>query len=124
MFRFKLLIFLIKLMHSRRIKILVCVCLVSVLLFIAISPLAMIGIGTVTIVSCVVFQAFTTVILSKFCCQVKPCHLFISILFGGSVIDILIRICYFNDTLSTLPEFLGRVIAIVMGYIVFKLVSK
>lgn len=111
-------------MHSRRIKILVCVCLVSVLLFIAISPLAMIGIGTVTIVSCVVFQTFTTVILSKFCSQVKPCHLFISILFGGSIIDILIRICYFNDTLSTLPEFLGRVIAIVMGYIVFKLISK
>lgn len=111
-------------MCNSNLKILVFIFIISVLLFILISPMGAVGVSIAAITTCIVFQAFTTIVINKFQKEIKPIYLFVVILFGGSIIDLLIRICYFEDTLSTLPVFLGRVIAVITGYLVFKLIIK
>lgn len=111
-------------MCNNNLKILVFIFIISVLLFIVISPMGAVGVSIAAITTCLIFQAFTTIVISKFQNEIKPIYLFVVILFGGSIIDLSIRICYFEDTLLTLPVFLGRVVAIVVGYLVFKLIIK
>ena len=77
-----------------------------------------------TIATCVVFQAFTVLVLSRYCRIVKPEWLMVTILVGSSLVDIPIRICYFSSTFVSLPEFLGRIISILVGYGVFKVIQK
>ena len=49
-------------MHGNSVKILIGVFIASVLLFIVTSPLLMIQTESAAIITCVIFQAFTTVV--------------------------------------------------------------
>lgn len=110
-------------MHSNKIKTLIRVFIASMLLFLIDSPLMMFGATCASIVTCLVFQSFTTVVISKLCLKVKPWQLLVTILVGGSIIDSVIRICYFTDTLVSFPVFLARLAAVIIGYLVFKLIN-
>jgi len=97
---------------------------ISFLLFILLSPIRIIGAIQATITSCVIFQAFTVIMLSRYYRIIKPWILFVAILFGSSIIDIPIRIRYFEYTTLSFPEFVGRIVSIIIGYLVFKLIAK
>ena len=92
---------------------------ISFLLFILLSPIRIIGAIQATITSCVIFQAFTVIMLSRYYRIIKPWILFVAILFGSSIIDIPIRIRYFEYTTLSFPEFVGRIVSIIIGYLVF-----
>lgn len=109
---------------NKKSKSLIGVFLVSFLLFVVLSPLRMLKMEQATIATCVVFQAFTVLALSRCHSMVKPEWLMIVILVGSSLVDIPIRICYFSSTLLSFPEFVGRVISILVGYGVFKVIQK
>lgn len=110
-------------MHSNKIKTLIRVFIASMLLFMVTSPLLMLRGEWASIVICLVFQSFTTVVISRLCFKIKPWQLFVTILVGGSIIDSAIRICYFTDTLGSLPEYVAILAAVITGYLVFKLIN-
>lgn len=94
------------------------------LLFVLLSPLRMVGAIQAAIISCVAFQSFTIIMLSRFYRKAQSWCLFIAILFGSSIIDFAIRVCYFEDTMLSFPEFLGRIVSVTAGYFVFKLIIR
>ena len=94
-------------MHGNSVKILIGVFIASVLLFIVTSPLLMIQTESAAIITCVIFQAFTTVVIGRLCGKVKPWQLFVTILIGSSIIDLYIRIRYFAETLGSFRIFVG-----------------
>ena len=106
------------------VKILVGVFIASVLLFIVTSPLLMIQTESAAIITCVIFQAFTTVVIGRLCGRVKPWLLFVTILTGSSIISLCIRIRYFTETLGSFRIFVGILVAIVVGYLVFRLLPN
>lgn len=108
-------------MHRNKLKILFGVFIASVLLFIVTKPLLMIQTESAAIITCVIFQAFTTIVISRLCGKVKPWQLFVTIFIGSSIIDLYIRIRYFTETLGSFRIFVGILVAIVVGYLVFKL---
>lgn len=111
-------------MHGNSVKILIGVFIASVLLFIVTSPLLMIQTESAAIITCVIFQAFTTVVIGRLCVRVKPWQLFVTILIGSSIIDLYIRIRYFTETLGSFRIFVGILVAIVVGYLVFRLLPN
>lgn len=109
---------------NKKSKCLLLVFLVSFLLYAALSPLRMLKMEQATIATCVVFQAFTVLVLSRYYRIVKPEWLMVAILVGSSLVDIPIRICYFSSTFLSFPEFVGRIISVLVGYGVFKVIQK
>lgn len=73
--------------------------------------------------TCVVYQALTIIVLSQFCKKIKPWEVLVTVLLGSSIIDVPIRIYAFTETLVSLPNSIGRLVAIISGYFVFKLIS-
>lgn len=74
--------------------------------------------------NCVIFQAFTTVVIGRLCGRVKPWQLFVTIFIGSSIIDLCIRIRYFTETLGSFRVFVGILVAVVVGYLVFRLLPN
>ena len=111
-------------MHGNSVKILVGVFITSVLLFIATSPLLMIQTESAAIITSVLFQPFTTVVIGRLCGKVEPWQLFVTILIGSSIIDLYIRIRYFTETLGSFRIFVGILVAIIVGYLVFRLLPN
>lgn len=110
-------------MHSNKIKTLIRIFIASMLLFMVTSPLLMLRGEWASIVICLVFQSFTTVVISRLCFKIKPWQLFVTILVGGSIIGSAIKICYFTDTLGSLPEYVAILAAVITGYLVFKFIN-
>lgn len=98
--------------------------LASMLLFIALSPLMMLGVMQAAIISCIVFQSFTIIALSRLCGKCNPIYLLVVILVGNSIIDLSIRICYFEATMSSFPVSIGEKLSIIAGYLVYKLIGR
>lgn len=105
---------------NKKSKCLLAIFLVSFLLYAVLSPLRMLKMEPATIATCVAFQAFTVLVLSRYYHVVKPEWLMVAILVGSSLVDIPIRICYFSSTFLSFPEFIGRIISVLVGYGVFK----
>ena len=97
--------------------------LASMLLFIALSPLMMVGVVQAAFISCIIFQSFTIVVLSRLCKKYEPGYLFISILLGASIIDLSIRIYSFEFTMMSFPVSIGEKCSIIAGYLVYKLIG-
>lgn len=109
-------------MSKSEFKIIILIFLASMLLFMVLSPLMMLGTTVATIASCVLFQSFTIIILCKLSGKSKPWHLFVAIMLGSSLIELPIRICYFADTMLSFPVFIAQIISIIAGYLVYKLI--
>lgn len=97
--------------------------LASMLLFIVLSPLMMLGVVQAAIISCIIFQSFTIITLSQLCKKCNPVYLLIIILVGNSIIDLSIRACYFEATMSSFPVSIGEKLSIIVGYLVYKLIK-
>ena len=98
--------------------------LASMFLFIALSPLMMLGVVEAVIISCIVFQSFTIIILSQLRKKCNPVYLLIAILVGNSIIDLSIRACYFEATMFSFPVSIGEKLSIIAGYLVYKLIGR
>lgn len=105
-------------------KYFIFVFMVSMLLYIILSPLMMLGVVQAAIVSCLIFQSFTIIILNRLCCKCSSLLLFIVIIMGASVIDVFIRICCFENTMMSFPVSIGEKLSIVAGYVVYKTMKK
>lgn len=97
--------------------------LASMLLFVVLSPLMMLGAVQAAIISCIIYQSFTIIILSRLCKKCNPVYLLIVILVGSSVIDLPLRTCYFEATMSSFPVSIGEKLSIIAGYFVYKLIK-
>ena len=54
----------------------------------------------------------------------KTLAVIVTILIGSSIIDLYIRIRYFTETLGSFRIFVGILVAIVVGYLVFRLLPN
>lgn len=109
-------------MDTNKIRTLIRIFIGSVLFSIITTPLMMIGVEYASIINCVIFQSFTVIMISRFNHKIKPWQLLSTILVGGSMIDVSIRLFYFMDTLVSLPAYLSILFATITGYLVSKLI--
>ncbi len=111
-------------MNTFKLKYFVITFILSLLLFIITSPLLAIGVTEANIIGTILFQSFTMFLLTKWGNKCHPLFILLAILLGSSCIEILLRILYFEATLCSLSVFIGHEIAVLAGFIVWKVISK
>lgn len=106
--------------------------LVSMALFLLLTPLKLVNIDAISlrgnglnlIVTGVVYFIWTFFALKRFSKNISPISIFLVILTGASLIDLIVRIIDFRETLISLPEFIGRILAIAAGYAYYRVKSR
>lgn len=88
----------------------------ALLISLLILPIRSVSTQSSTFIGFILFYILTLGLIYFYRKKLSRKQVFLSILIGGSIVQIIVRIIYFEDTIGSLPDFIITILGIVIAY--------